>query len=92
MKGIEQKALGTLSNITPPQNVSADGLTSLRLVAANELFEVAYFNDLLNNVTNNVMGYEFKDMKNRDFVIKALTAVLAVSHPASFPIQKDKGD
>jgi len=76
LKGIEQKALGTLSNATPPKNVSADGLTSLRFVAFNELFEVAYFNDLLNNITNNVKGYEFKNMKNRDFAIKSLTAVL----------------
>jgi hypothetical protein len=79
LKQIQQNALGTLPNGPPPSNISADGLVSLRLVAANELFEVAFFSDLLNNVTQNVKGYEI-DGNNRDLVIKSLTAVLAVSH------------
>jgi len=76
VKEIEQKALGTLSNATPPPNASADGLVSLRLIALNELFEVAYFSDLIYNITNNVKGYNFKTPKSRDFVLKSLTAVL----------------
>lgn len=83
LKQIQQNALGTLPNGPPPPNISADGLINLRLVAANELFEVAYFSDLLNNVTNSVKGYEI-DGNNKDFVIKTLTAVLAVSHHVSF--------
>ncbi|OXV05326.1 hypothetical protein Egran_06906 [Elaphomyces granulatus] len=76
LKQIQQNALGTLPNGPPPSNISSDGLVSLRLVAANELFEVAFFSDLLNNVTQNVKGYEIAG-NNRDLVIKSLTAVLA---------------
>jgi len=75
IKEIEQKALGTLSNATPPPNASADGLISLRLIALNELFEVAFFEDLISNITNNVKGYTFKTPKSRDFVLKSLAAV-----------------
>lgn len=50
----------------------------MKLIAFNELFEVAYFNDLLLNVTNNVPGYEIENADERKFVIKVLTAVLAV--------------
>ncbi|GAD92491.1 sexual development protein (LsdA), putative [Paecilomyces variotii No. 5] len=74
---IEHKARGTLPNTPPPSHISPEGITSLKLIAFNELFEVAYFNDLLLNVTNNVPGYEIEDKDERNFVIKVLTAVLA---------------
>ena len=34
LKQIQQNAFGTLPNSPPPSNISADGLVSLRLVAA----------------------------------------------------------
>ncbi|RDW83482.1 hypothetical protein BP5796_04973 [Coleophoma crateriformis] len=72
-------AHGSLPNSPPPPNKpSADALTSLRLIAFNELFEVAYFTELLNNITNNVEGYEVGGKDDaRNFMIKALTAVQA---------------
>jgi hypothetical protein len=90
VKKIEQKALGTLSNATPPPNASADGLISLRLIALNELFEVAFFEDLICNITKKVEGYTFTQ-ESHDFVLKSLKAVQNVSHPASFPIQTIRG-
>jgi hypothetical protein len=78
---IEENAHGTLPNAPPPSNISADGITNLKLIALNELFEVAFFNELLLNITNNVTGYEFSDKSDRDFAIKSFTAILAVSDP-----------
>lgn len=75
---INQAARGTLSNAPPPaKGPSEETLTSLRLVAFNELFEVFYFTELLSNVTNNVPGYQFQDEKYREKIIKVLTAVQA---------------
>ncbi|KAL1848597.1 hypothetical protein Plec18167_002222 [Paecilomyces lecythidis] len=77
LEDIERKARGTLPNTPPPSHISPEGIVSLKLIAFNELFEVAYFNDLLLNVTNNVPGYEIENADERKFVIKVLTAVLA---------------
>lgn len=80
---IEQNARGTLPNAPPPPSISHKGITNLKLIAFNELFEVAYFNELLRNITNNVPGYTFSDEHDRDFVIEAFTAILAVSDYSS---------
>lgn len=50
LTAIEQQAHGTLPNGPPPPSITADTLTSLELIAFNELFEVAYFTELLFNV------------------------------------------
>jgi len=77
LTGIEQQAHGTLPNGPPPPSITADTETSLELIAFNELFEVAYFTELLANVTNNVPGYQIADSNERNSVIAALTAVQA---------------
>jgi hypothetical protein len=77
LTAIEQQAHGTLPNGSPPPSITADTETSLELIAFNELFEVAFFTELLNNVTNNVPGYQFNDNDARNVVITALTAVQA---------------
>ncbi|KIW14505.1 hypothetical protein PV08_07289 [Exophiala spinifera] len=75
---IEQQAHGLLPNGPPPPSPpAADDLTSLRLIAFNELFEVAYFTELLANVTNNVAGYQFQDANLQATIVEALTAVVA---------------
>ncbi|KAK5206181.1 hypothetical protein LTR41_008050 [Exophiala xenobiotica] len=75
---IEQQAHGLLPNGPPPPSApAADDLTSLRLIAFNELFEVAYFTELLANVTNNLPGYQFQDQNQKQTVIEALTAIQA---------------
>lgn len=78
-KHIQQQALGTLPNGPPPANISKEGMYNLQIIALNELFEVAFFTQLIYNVTNNVTGYEVRDAGQREFIIKTLTAVQAVS-------------
>lgn len=78
IKQIEQHALGTLPNGPPPPRISAEGITNLQVIALNELFEVAFFTDLLFNVTHNVTGYEIDNAREREILIQALVAVQAV--------------
>ncbi|KAK2805085.1 hypothetical protein FQN50_006330 [Emmonsiellopsis sp. PD_5] len=77
VKEIEQAAFGTLSNSTPPASISPDGVTSLQLVAFNELFEVDYFTKLLANITGGVKGFEIDDEGQKEFVVKSLKAIQA---------------
>jgi hypothetical protein len=78
LDAINQQAHGTLSNAPPPAAAPVeDDLLSLRLIAFNELFEVAYFTELLANITNTVPGYEFQDQAQRQITINAITAVIA---------------
>jgi len=78
LKDIETQAYGSLSNApAPPASPKPDSLTSLRLIAFNELFEVAFFTELLSNITNRVDGYEINHQGAHDFIVRALTAVQA---------------
>jgi hypothetical protein len=80
-KQIELNAQGTLSNnpAPPPGAIPADGITNLQLINLNENSEVAFFGQLLQNVTNNVSGFQITDPLERNFVLDTLKAVLAVS-------------
>lgn len=69
-------AHGTEPNGGAP-TLQADDLTSIQLIAFNEIFEVAFFTDLLFNVTNNVPGFGFQDQNLRQTVINALVAIQA---------------
>ncbi|KAF2721588.1 hypothetical protein K431DRAFT_284738 [Polychaeton citri CBS 116435] len=74
---IQEQAHGTLPSSPPPDSVTDDTLTSLRLIAFNELFEVAYFTALIQNITNNVGGYQIPQEGVKSFVQRALDAVQA---------------
>lgn len=78
MAEVYKLAGGTLPNGALPTNLTASATQTLQLIAANELFEVAYFAELLSNVTNKVSGYD--DIADYDYVLKTLTAVLNVSN------------
>lgn len=80
VRQIQNQSLGTLPNGAPPNNISQEGLNNLRVIAANELFEVAFFTQLLSNITNNVTGYDVQDKEARELLIKTLTAVQAVCY------------
>ena len=67
---------GTLPNGALPTSLTDSGAQTLQLIAANEIFEVAYFTELLANVTNDVPGYELG--ADKAYVVKTLTAVTAV--------------
>lgn len=77
LKAIQEAAHGTLPNGPPPASIAADDLTSLRLIAFNEIWEVAFFTELLYNVTNNVTGYHVTDSAERTQIIAAIAAVQA---------------
>lgn len=56
------------------QDVSA---TTFQAIAFGELFEVAYFTSLLNNITDNVVGYEIGSQAVRDVIIEDISAIQA---------------
>ncbi|KAI9814784.1 MAG: hypothetical protein M1827_003050 [Pycnora praestabilis] len=76
---IETEAQGTLPDGPLPTSLKSAGVTTLQLLALNEIFEVAYFTELLANVTNNVTGYDSASIAplDRSYVIDAITAVVA---------------
>ena len=79
---IEKEAGGSPPNGPLPTILKDAGVTTLQLLALNELFEVAYFTELLANVTTEVSGYGHKAIAPLDkkYVVDALTAVVNVSH------------
>lgn len=74
----EQRAHGTLSNSTPPASVNPDTITSLQVIAGQEQFEAAFFQQLLTNVTNDVSGFYIDNADSKEFTVRALTAIVAV--------------
>lgn len=76
---IEQRAHGTLSNGTPPASVDPDTIISLQVIAAEEQFEAAFFQQLLTNITNNEPGFVIKNSNARTLGLNALSAIVAVS-------------
>lgn len=77
---IEKKAQGTLPNKPLPKIIKSAGVTTLQLLSLNEIFEVAYFTELLANITNNVPGYDAASIAplDRQYVIDSITAVVNV--------------
>lgn len=70
------QAHGIEPNGSPP-TLQQDDLTSFQVLAFNELFEVAFFTDLLFNITNNVQGFQVEDSRVRQQLLNALIAVQA---------------
>ncbi|KUL81437.1 hypothetical protein ZTR_09541 [Talaromyces verruculosus] len=75
LKSIEQEAHGSLFNASLPLSVSNDSLTDLQLIAFNELFEVAFFEQLLFNLTNHVDGFELNTSPSGSFVTDTILTV-----------------
>jgi hypothetical protein len=74
---IEETAHGSVPNGAPPPSIQANSLISLQLVAFNELFETAFFTELISNITNNVDGYRIQDGATRSYLLETLTAIQA---------------
>jgi len=85
LRVISKIADGTLSNAPPPPKLNESSHVLFQLVAYNELHEVAYFDSLIYNISNNVKGYEFKNPKKKDEFLDILRTVLAV-RLSSFPV------
>lgn len=66
---------GTLPNGAPPPTLSPEGIKNLQLIALNELFEVAFFTELVYNVTNKVQGYDLG--YGHEYVLDALSSIVA---------------
>lgn len=77
LQAIEDLAHGTLPNAPPPPSLSTQGGINFQFLQFNEEFEVAFFADLLHNITTNVPGYQIEDSAQQKFVIEVITAVLA---------------
>jgi Ferritin-like domain len=76
LTGIEEAAHGSLPNGAPPASVTSDTLTSLKLIAFNELAEVAFFTELITNITK-VEGYYNGEEGAIQTILNALVAVQA---------------
>ncbi|KAK4574616.1 hypothetical protein LTR86_001457 [Recurvomyces mirabilis] len=74
---IAEAAHGSLPNAPLATHLSAGSVTIFELIAFNEIFEVAFFSSLINNITNNVHGFEIPSQVLRTYVLDTLTAVLA---------------
>lgn len=80
LASIQQKAGGQLPNGPPPPKLASSSLTAFQLILFNENFEVAYFSSLIDNITNNVPGFELSDSKKKDELLSIFEAVKAVCH------------
>ncbi|WPH04637.1 Hypothetical protein R9X50_00753000 [Acrodontium crateriforme] len=76
LTNIETQAHGTLPNGALPTKLSANSIATFSVIAANELFEVAYFTSLIKNITHGVQGYEVP-ASDKDYILKSLTAIRA---------------
>jgi len=77
---IEQQAGGRLSNLPPPPSLSEAGITNFQLIAFNENLEVAFFDEIIKNITSHVPGYPYKSIVGSELeVLEVLQTVKAVS-------------
>lgn len=76
-------AHGSLPNGALPKSIASTTATILEVIATNELLEVAFFYDLVNNLTSCVEGYRVGDKGLRtnrqyDHAVRFLTQIIAV--------------
>lgn len=74
---IQKNAHGTLPNTALPTKINDTSAANLQLIAFNEIFEVAYFSSLLNNVTHGSYGQEIGSKAAKNMVINAIKTVRA---------------
>lgn len=77
LKSIETAAHGTLPDGPLPTHISNISATIWQIIAFNELFEVAYFSDLIDNITKSAPGYEIGSPAARHVILNSLKAVQA---------------
>jgi len=74
---VEAQAHGSIPNGPSPSSVKDNTVTSLQLIAFNEIFETAFFTSAIQNITNNVQGYAIPNGAYRYAVLEGLTAIRA---------------
>ncbi|KAF3055673.1 hypothetical protein GL218_07131 [Daldinia childiae] len=67
---------GNFTNMPLATKFDADSLTSWKLQAFNEFMEVAFFTQLISNITNHVPGYEL-DVENQSYILDTLNTIQA---------------
>ena len=77
LMAIQQQAHGSLPNAPLPTTLQPASIVTFELIAQSETFEVAFFTSLLNNITNNVPGYEIPSPGVRNLLLRTLIAVQA---------------
>ncbi|PIG88581.1 sexual development protein (LsdA) [Aspergillus arachidicola] len=97
LKKIQLRAHGTLPNTPLPSKISKEGITNLQLIAFNELFEVAFYNELLLNITKKpyslyvtfILAHPMPSSKKplQQEELHALTANQGLEHFKIEPIQ-----
>lgn len=86
---IQNDAGGVLPNEPPPPELTDSGITNFQLIAFNEQFEVAFFSSLIENITNNVDGYQSTPgIKDTAELLEILNNVKAVSPQLIKPSQR----
>lgn len=75
---IHWDAGGTLPTTPAPASLSRESLSVFQLIAFNENFEVAFFQSLLDNVTQSVSGFETPRLADKVALMRVLQTVLAV--------------
>lgn len=79
LQKIEQGAHGTLPGLPlPTTNISTTGTSNLQLLAFQEFVEVAFFHELVGNITRNVDGYGFATDVDRELALRSLQTIIAV--------------
>jgi hypothetical protein len=80
VKEIQNNAFGTLSNLPPPQKLTPDTLTSLRLVQFNENFESFYFANFLKKLDDPHFLRTLGQLKGvtKESLKNAIASILAV--------------
>jgi hypothetical protein len=73
------RAGGNFTNAPLAPRFDDDSLTSWKLQAFNEFMEVAFFTQLIANITDGVAGYEL-DSSTREYVLSSLETIQAVRY------------
>ncbi|KIH89320.1 sexual development protein [Sporothrix brasiliensis 5110] len=77
LQNINIAAGGTLSNAPPPPALNASSIPIFQLINFNENFEVAFFNSLIYNITNDVSGFQIPFGAEKASVLSVLRTILA---------------
>lgn len=77
LNDINTKADGTLSTAPPPPALNASSIPIFQLINFNENFEVAFFNSLVYNITNDVSGFQVPFGSEKAALLSVLNTVLA---------------
>ena len=69
---------GNFTNMPLAPKFDSDSSTSWKLQAFNEFMEVAFFTQLIANITNRVPEYELEE-ETEDYILRSLKTIQAVS-------------